>query len=672
MTSHVSKESGSSLTVFPYGMIVPASPASVTGGGVLPGPPGYLPYPFPGSSAQMICEFARAPNHFQLYDYQARLQRLGFQGYALGSGPGGFGAFQPGPGNFLSYLYGKHERPGANYPQEEPKPSHSYIGIIAMAILSSKEKKLVLSDIYQWILDNYPYFRRRGPGWRNSIRHNLSLNDCFVKSGRSANGKGHYWAIHPANMDDFQKGDFRRRRAQRKVRKAMGLTVPDDEDSPSPSPTPTAALQEWQARMFGIGAGGTSDSCGRGDRSLDGVDSPVGSLTFGSTTPPLPALPPPSLTATDGERAGSSIQQQMPQRFPVPPRSLTAVVPRQTMSKKRLFDVESLLAPDPVDRETEFQLHQRLFLQTSSGLRLAFDRTNRKVTLLSDAVGNCRDLPKTIETTQQTKVQCLDHRKMEVEEEEEEDGRRNEQGMEEEKRMDDDQRKRKNDECLIVGRRPSSPGAAGHGPLVEIDKIDNEGEVGEGQLKTKEAEDMTLAHLDQIQRSTETAATSSSSSPSSVPPRADHKPEATGDDDRTLNSSTSPSAFRFDVDRRKEEPRSGRPSEDTSLLPITVDAKASPPGGGGEVDHFLRSRFHPIHLSPFGRARQEGLLLQSTGSSSSRLIQPSVGPTRPGLVLQPSTRVQFPRFPFQMHDGRSFLFHQTGTPIAALKQRGST
>ncbi|ESP05293.1 hypothetical protein LOTGIDRAFT_79781, partial [Lottia gigantea] len=101
----------------------------------------------------------------------------------------------------------------------EPKPSQSYIGLISMAILGSKDKKLILSDIYQWILDNYAYFRTRGPGWRNSIRHNLSLNDCFIKSGRSANGKGHYWAIHPANLDDFSRGDFRRRRAQRKVRK---------------------------------------------------------------------------------------------------------------------------------------------------------------------------------------------------------------------------------------------------------------------------------------------------------------------------------------------------------------------------------------------------------------------------------------------------------------------
>lgn len=133
---------------------------------------------------------------------------------------------------------------------EEPKPQHSYIGLIAMAILSSPERKLVLSDIYQHILDNYPYFRSRGPGWRNSIRHNLSLNDCFVKAGRSANGKGHYWAIHPANVEDFRKGDFRRRKAQRKVRKHMGLAVDDDgEDSPSPppqSPPPTTlALPFW-------------------------------------------------------------------------------------------------------------------------------------------------------------------------------------------------------------------------------------------------------------------------------------------------------------------------------------------------------------------------------------------------------------------------------------------
>ncbi|CAL4067202.1 unnamed protein product [Meganyctiphanes norvegica] len=126
---------------------------------------------------------------------------------------------------------------------EEPKPQHSYIGLISQAILSSPEKKLILSDIYQHILDNHAYFRNRGTGWRNSIRHNLSLNDCFMKAGRATNGKGHYWAIHPANVSDFARGDYRRRRAQRKVRRHLGLQVEDDSDLDDNEVTPASAAQ---------------------------------------------------------------------------------------------------------------------------------------------------------------------------------------------------------------------------------------------------------------------------------------------------------------------------------------------------------------------------------------------------------------------------------------------
>nr|XP_018909750.1 PREDICTED: hepatocyte nuclear factor 3-gamma [Bemisia tabaci] len=167
----------------------------------------------------------------QLYNYAIQAERLRFQNYGQFLPNAGYHPYNPRLALSMPLLHHLALQP------EEPKPQHSYIGLIAMAILSSPENKLVLSDIYQYILDNYPYFRTRGPGWRNSIRHNLSLNDCFVKAGRSANGKGHYWAIHPANIDDFRKGDFRRRKAQRKVRKHMGLAVEDDgTDSPSPPP----------------------------------------------------------------------------------------------------------------------------------------------------------------------------------------------------------------------------------------------------------------------------------------------------------------------------------------------------------------------------------------------------------------------------------------------------
>lgn len=196
---------------------------------------------------------------FQLYNY-AMAERLRCaqysqpvpqicSGYPAAAAAALIGPYGPRLALQMSLFHNRVFQP------EEPKPQHSYIGLIAIAILSSPESKLVLSDIYQHILDNYPYFRSRGPGWRNSIRHNLSLNDCFVKSGRSANGKGHYWAVHPANQDDFKKGDFRRRKAQRKVRKHMGLSVDDDgTDSPSPpplsiTPPPISTALQWMNAM---------------------------------------------------------------------------------------------------------------------------------------------------------------------------------------------------------------------------------------------------------------------------------------------------------------------------------------------------------------------------------------------------------------------------------------
>ncbi|XP_060066480.1 forkhead box protein I3-like [Ylistrum balloti] len=99
------------------------------------------------------------------------------------------------------------------------KPNLSYIAMISMAIQSVPSKQMLLSEIYEWISENYPYYKMEDKSWRNSIRHNLSLNECFIKSGRSESGKGSYWSIHPANMEDFGNGDFRRRQARQRVRK---------------------------------------------------------------------------------------------------------------------------------------------------------------------------------------------------------------------------------------------------------------------------------------------------------------------------------------------------------------------------------------------------------------------------------------------------------------------
>ena len=105
--------------------------------------------------------------------------------------------------------------------ESENKPPHSYIALISMAILSTPNAKMVLADIYQYLMDNYEYYNNQKKAWRNSIRHNLSLNECFIKNGRTENGKGNYWSIHPACVEDFSRGDFRRRQARRRARKNM-------------------------------------------------------------------------------------------------------------------------------------------------------------------------------------------------------------------------------------------------------------------------------------------------------------------------------------------------------------------------------------------------------------------------------------------------------------------
>jgi forkhead box protein F len=57
----------------------------------------------------------------------------------------------------------------------------SYIALIVMAINSTPTKKMTLSEIYAFLQQSFPFFRSTYMGWKNSVRHNLSLNECFIK-----------------------------------------------------------------------------------------------------------------------------------------------------------------------------------------------------------------------------------------------------------------------------------------------------------------------------------------------------------------------------------------------------------------------------------------------------------------------------------------------------------
>ena len=61
------------------------------------------------------------------------------------------------------------------------KPPYSFACLIFMAIEESPTKSLPVKDIYKWIEDNFDYFRSAPTGWKNSVRHNLSLNKSFKR-----------------------------------------------------------------------------------------------------------------------------------------------------------------------------------------------------------------------------------------------------------------------------------------------------------------------------------------------------------------------------------------------------------------------------------------------------------------------------------------------------------
>ncbi|RWS26941.1 forkhead box protein O-like protein [Leptotrombidium deliense] len=127
----------------------------------------------------------------------------------------------------------------------------SYADLITQAIQSSPEKRLTLSQIYDWMVQNVPYFKDKGDsnssaGWKNSIRHNLSLHNRFMRVQNEGTGKSSWWMINPdakpgkaarrrATSMETQKYEKKRGRVKKKVEALRNGVVLDTTPSPSSS-----------------------------------------------------------------------------------------------------------------------------------------------------------------------------------------------------------------------------------------------------------------------------------------------------------------------------------------------------------------------------------------------------------------------------------------------------
>ena len=92
--------------------------------------------------------------------------------------------------------------------QRYNKPPYSYVGLIAAAIWASPRKCLSLAEITSVLRKMFTFFSKEGSykGWQDSVRHNLSQNNCFVKVLKDLSkprSKGNLWGVDWDNVPEL-------------------------------------------------------------------------------------------------------------------------------------------------------------------------------------------------------------------------------------------------------------------------------------------------------------------------------------------------------------------------------------------------------------------------------------------------------------------------------------
>lgn len=184
----------------------------------------------------------------------------------------------------------------------------SYADLITQAIQSSQEKRLTLAQIYEWMVQNVAYFKDKGDsnssaGWKNSIRHNLSLHNRFMRVQNEGTGKSSWWMINPdakpgkaarrrATSMETQKYEKKRGRVKKKVEALRSGATPSPSSSVSEGqdlfPDSPVHLGFQKSPDFRSRASSNASSCGGGRLSpIPAVESDM----HDGDMPPLSPIP---------------------------------------------------------------------------------------------------------------------------------------------------------------------------------------------------------------------------------------------------------------------------------------------------------------------------------------------------------------------------------------------
>ncbi|KAJ6476399.1 fork head domain-containing protein, partial [Mycena sanguinolenta] len=124
-------------------------------------------------------------------------------------------------------------------PPEGQKPFASLPTLIKLAIHGSEDRRLTLQGICDALASRFTWYHahRQDDAWKNSVRHNLSLNKVFRKIPRDVThmGKGCYWEL------DLSRGEGHKRpRKRRRYQKCVGSENDELEDDYTDSLPPVS------------------------------------------------------------------------------------------------------------------------------------------------------------------------------------------------------------------------------------------------------------------------------------------------------------------------------------------------------------------------------------------------------------------------------------------------